>query len=1692
MKKLLFTILFVLTVFAASAQNSDEQYIDGVRYELVYIYGEPTHVEVRAESGSGPAYDVNSWNPPATLEIPETVEFDGKSYPVTIICQGAFSGIANLDVNFVLPKTITKIEDEAFYVGTVSGTPSHTIEFKSMSAPVFDLYYLSTDYFSKIIVPEYSVGYDTWASYITVEGDYFTVDDQAFVNLLSYFDKQFDGTPDFLIPDAYKTIDMGNGYTLAITGAESDVYNVGPQLDVRIFYDLKKDGDVVNPDLSYVYQYIGQITPGELTLTADNLLIDKSAKYYPAFDGNGDMYVVIPVPYTKDFFNLRFPFKVLKSDQVWAKIPRVGGTLDDEYVSVPAKISPKVIDGKPYIHIDVDNTQLLSDVTCSRGGYSINSSSQYYDKVSDASQSIDIPIEEADHGYYYDLSQFDDLVVQAVDCPNSGITTNYEVVIPGKNVYNFYNASFAVADANRTKFYDGTTDVKASDRTPMPTKVKFYLSYNLNAGVIEGSWDWFKNNQNISDYTDQYYNAPVYEVDVDAVWQYVSSDADANVDIVFSSIGYKTEGKSTAEIEKIKFYWSLLGNEISKDGYSIPGHIDPIQIDDATKAEIKTQLQKLVEPLKEKTYDGTSNLNIPDNTTITVAGAGAGGEDIVFDVLNNSCMYYSTEATGVPSLESAPGDYSMAASVELQSTNYYFEDKGAAAEPARYDYTYGVMDIGDGSITPRTITPNISNITVTKAYDGGKDAMNADAIKNASPAPASGEVLQGEEVTITIKSAEFDYPTVNEASKVTVKFELEGKDKDNYQIADIELDGEITPYIIKDFDITNYYQSDKPYDGNSGVILKNVDENNRFSLTSDNFPDSKTPITFEILAVNYLDANGYGVTVPGDYTFNIKVTPYSNNNYALENNGEFPGSGSISAQEVSVADFINAFKRQFTTLGKTYDGTTAFNGLNTQTDNIVAVALQGGGSAEFKITSAEYSNKNAHVTNSLIVECEPYTGSEGYSVSSPVTITGDDIVITPYSLENLGKPVEEYVTEDYYEKDRYYEANNIGVTIKKSVMTLPGVTVSGIRENVQVTLSEAEYSKNGEAICAIGNGYTITAILSLPEDGNYCFAKDLATGGYVCEKRSAIGTGSILGEPLMTVNKNIFEVDAPVEIGKDLWAKVSYGDIDSLPGVLTYTLASGDVVTELDAGAHTLYVHFKPSDEYNYVKEFDDDFKITVTIKSHDVVQIPDEKLAEALKTAYFYDMEYPQKCYDGTTKVPAFEADPDKLLIITLDDNLNKVYVTVKSAAFGTKNSTVPNPDRKNPEPTTVTFECESQDPGYSVTSPIILSGAHITPRDIYLERVHDRILSILNADRMYDGKSDVYFKDPDVTSIIWNDKNDLPDAELHVDEDVEVFFEDVYYWDDGTDGRRSEAGEHLIAFGNVYVTDYNYCFGRHDDLKFFFDGPYYPRNLFGNIQAKITLTESPQQYDDPEYCIKGEGNVKISFSETIPANAKFYKMSFESSSLKEQCGMIDEEGFLPINVDSKVSPGVYQGTITFVEDTIAKTPISNTVDFEITIRLPNDIVKYLYSDVLFADNHEDLFIAYQWLSANGDDIPGATRQFYHSDNLQGVYVRVTTKNGASLVACPAKASSTAKRALATVKVYPNPAKADIPFTLELVGGGTDYSDTEILIYSNTGTLVRRISDVEKTVRLSLPRGNYSGALVSHGEKLGFKIIVE
>lgn len=246
-------------------------------------------------------------------------------------------------------------------------------------------------------------------------------------------------------------------------------------------------------------------------------------------------------------------------------------------------------------------------------------------------------------------------------------------------------------------------------------------------------------------------------------------------------------------------------------------------------------------------------------------------------------------------------------------------------------------------------------------------------------------------------------------------------------------------------------------------------------------------------------------------------------------------------------------------------------------------------------------------------------------------------------------------------------------------------------------------------------------------------------------------------------------------------------------------------------------------------------------------------------------------------------------------------------------------------------------------------------------------------------------------------------------------------------------------------------------------------------------------------DYCIKGINGLDLKFTK-ISGNIESFKITIDGdeklSEIMSTGGVRKGDTVIYVNIPSDIKPGEYKGTIQFFGED--EKYASDPYDFTITVNMPPSLVNYLYHNVIFVDNHDTLFTEYQWYK-NGEKIEGATRQYYYEKTLDGeYYVACKHNSGISLHSCPVKGEVSTKVSISSVKVYPNPTKANIPFNLELVGGNGNYAGAEMLIYNNSGNLVKHITNITDIITLTLPQGNYSGALFFNGEKTGFKIIVK
>ena len=101
-------------------------------------------------------------------------------------------------------------------------------------------------------------------------------------------------------------------------------------------------------------------------------------------------------------------------------------------------------------------------------------------------------------------------------------------------------------------------------------------------------------------------------------------------------------------------------------------------------------------------------------------------------------------------------------------------------------------------------------------------------------------------------------------------------------------------------------------------------------------------------------------------------------------------------------------------------------------------------------------------------------------------------------------------------------------------------------------------------------------------------------------------------------------------------------------------------------------------------------------------------------------------------------------------------------------------------------------------------------------------------------------------------------------------------------------------------------------------------------------------------------------------------------------------------------------------------------------------------------------------------------------------------TTDGVTVYSCPIdEGDDIAKSQKQPVKTYPNPAVEGAEFVIEILDYNPE-TDYTIIISNNNSVIVNEIHDAEQISPLSMPRGVYSGALISGGKKRGFKLMVK
>ena len=279
------------------------------------------------------------------------------------------------------------------------------------------------------------------------------------------------------------------------------------------------------------------------------------------------------------------------------------------------------------------------------------------------------------------------------------------------------------------------------------------------------------------------------------------------------------------------------------------------------------------------------------------------------------------------------------------------------------------------------------------------------------------------------------------------------------------------------------------------------------------------------------------------------------------------------------------------------------------------------------------------------------------------------------------------------------------------------------------------------------------------------------------------------------------------------------------------------------------------------------------------------------------------------------------------------------------------------------------------------------------------------------------------------------------------------------------------------------------------------YNRVYKANWKKRITAeVDGNISYPDADnltlYCDGKETTITLPFTITY-GKATGFEIKFGDNKFTAKGELKANDKAIVVKVPDGITTGVYEGELVFTgafdpETNPNDDPDSDPYPITLTVNVVKNTAVQLYTDVLIADNHDGIYNAYQWYK-DDEPLAGANLQYYSEPKFDYTksYSVELSGDGGKIMSCPVKWLSTAKVLNPRVKVYPNPAKQNELFTLEIL----DFDETQnydIVIFTANGTLVKKISNVEKQTSVSLPAGIYSGSLISGDDKKGFKLIVK
>ncbi len=1080
---------------------------------------------------------------------------------------------------------------------------------------------------------------------------------------------------------------------------------------------------------------------------------------------------------------------------------------------------------------------------------------------------------------------------------------------------------------------------------------------------------------------------------------------------------------SSAVRPSVGTYQVLFRTHLSNPNYSLSDSVFSVPFSITPSEASSVSLAGNEIPSTSKVYDGTTDLPLPSDgitipnahahiTAARFASPKAGSQSIVVDI-------------------AADANYTLQGGVS-----------------ALYDVPYPTR----GTILQRHLTPNADAVVPSRVYD----ATTAIERRSVTP-PSLNNVVPSDNVSAMVVSAEVDKPDPG-LQTATISLALVGADAANYTLGDnTSVTAPVTITSRAKTPVRLVLRGEQPLSYGNATVGAIPD--------ADIFVDTD-PIISGSLSVNSHDR---GVDLHAGYNLvRLVFTPQDTLNYAIADSSVY----------ISVNPVTLSLGGSFSANGKVYDGTTSVTG-----SSLVLPSISGffdGDEVFLNVDRVSFASKN--VGDNVITAYLSLAGSDASNYSLPSSTLSCQAAITPKQL-SVTQPV-------FSSTSKVYDG-----TVSAPDFSIPPSLI-GVADGDDVSLS---FSAAFDSPDAGSRTIVVSFSLSGSDAGNYTLVSDVPypTRGTILQRHltpnadavvpsrvydatTAIERRSVTPPSLNNVvpsdNVSAMVVSAEVDkpdpglqtatislalVGADA-ANYTLGDNTSVTAPVTITSRAKTPVRLVLRGEQPLSYGNATVGAIPDADIFVDTDPIisgSLSVNSHDrgvdlhagynlvrLVFTPQDTLNYAIADSSVYISVNPVtlslggsfsangKVYDGTTSVTG-----SSLVLPSISGFFDgdEVFLNVDRVSFASKNV--------GDNVITAYLSLAGSDASnYSLPSSTLSCQAAITPKQL---SVTQPVFS--STSKVYDGTVSA----PDFS---------IPPSLIGVADGDDVSLSFSAAFDSPDAGSRA-----IVVSFSLSGSDAGYYLTP-DDLSI--EGEITepsptpdPTPIPDHIVASATILSTT----DYGYCASDTITIVLNVASGTPSS---FSLTFSNALFPDVIDAVVPDDFvLHIPVPSSDDFGTTDATLVLHD---ANNYVSsNAITIPLVRRPDASRLGVKFGNTLFVNNFDNAFSAYQW-TADGVDIPGATRQFYFSPTLShAAYAcRLTTSSGDVLLSCPLYIDSPSFSQ--TLSIAPTPVRSGESLSIRFGDADTTLS---VEIYNTNGTLCESHSVPNGgSFPVSSPQGTY------------------